>query len=242
MEEQETSHNSDLAPLQRLIGIFTMPRATFSSLVESISTVDILIPVIVVLVVSLGMQPLVRPIAMEEQTQTILQRDDLPDDEKEIILDRMERIGDRMSGPLGYLIIVSATLVWYAVLAGVIMFFGSFILGGQASFKDTLGVVVYAQLVNVVELIVKIPLIIQTQTIQVETSLALLLPGSLDSTLLYRFFHRLDFFSIWRIFLLALGMALLYRVDEKRSRSMLYGAWALAMFLLAWLFDGRGIA
>ena len=43
-------------------------------------------------------------------------------------------------------------------------------------------------------------------------------------------------------FLLALGMAIIYRVDEKRSRSMLYVAWVLAMFLLAWLFDGRGIA
>ena len=242
MEERATTDNGDLAPLQRPIGIFTMPRATFSSLVGSISTVDILIPVFVVLVISLAMQPLVEPIAMEEQTQTILQRDDLPDDEKEIILDRMERFGDRMGGPLGYLIIVSATLVWYAVLAGVIMFFGSFILGGQASFKDTLGVVVYAQLVNVVELMVKIPLIIQTQTIQVETSLALLLPGSLDSTLLYRFFHRLDFFSIWRIFLLALGLAICYGVVGTRWRSMPCGAWAFAILLLAWLFDGRGIA
>ncbi len=242
MEEQATTDNGDLVLLKRLIGIFTMPRATFSSLIESISTVDILIPVVVVLVISLGTQPLVRPIAIEEQTQQILQRDDLDDDQKDVILDRMEQMGERMSGPLGYLIVVVATLGWYAILGGVIMFFGSFILGGQASFKDTFGVVVYAQLVSVVELIVKIPLIVQTQTLRVETGLALLLPGSLDGTLLYRFFHRLDFFSIWRIFLLALGMALLYRVDEKRSQRMLFGAWVLVMFLLAWLFDGRGIS
>lgn len=242
MEEQATTDNGDLVLLKRLIGIFTMPRATFSSLVESISTVDILIPVVVVLVISLGTQPLIRPIAIEEQTQKILQRDDLSDDQKEVILDRVEQISERMSGPLGYLIGVGATLGWFAILAGLIMFFGSFILGGQASFKSTLGVVVYVQLVNLVELIVKIPLILQAQTLQVETGLALLLPGSLDGTLLYRFFHRLDFFSIWRIFLLALGMALLYRVDEKRSRLMLYGAWVLAMFLLALLFDGRGIS
>ncbi len=242
MEEQATTDNGDLVLLKRMIGIFTMPRATFSSLVESINTVDILIPVVVVLLISLGTQPLIRPIAIEEQTQKILQRDDIPDDQKEVILDRMEQMSERMSGPLGYLIVVGAALGWYAILGGVIMFFGSFILGGRASFKDSFGIVAYAQLVSVVELIVKIPLIIQTQTLQVETGLALLLPGGLDGTLMYRFFHRLDFFSIWRIFLLALGMALLYRVDEKRSRFMLYGAWVLTMFLLAWLFDGRGIS
>ena len=242
MDEQAPADSGGMTILARIIGVFSAPRATFSSLVESIGTVDIVVPVLIVLALSLGTQSLVRPIAIEEQTQQILQRDDISEDQKDVILDRMEQMSGRMSGPIGYLIGVGVTLGWYAALSGVIMFFGSFVLGGQASFKDTLGVVAYTQLVNVVELIVKIPLIVQTQTMQVQTGLALLLPGSLDGTLLYRFFHRLDFFSIWRIFLLALGMALLYRVDEKRSRLMLYGAWVLAMFLLAWLFDGRGIS
>jgi len=96
--------------------------------------------------------------------------------------------------------------------------------------------------VSILELIIKVPLMLQTQTIQVETGLALLLPASMDTSLLYRFFHRLDFFSIWRIFLMAMGMALLYRVNEKRARLILFGAWALAMFLLAWLIDGSGIS
>jgi len=242
MEDQVTVESPGMTVVRRMIGVFTAPRATFSSLVASTNVVDIVIPMVVMLVLSLGTQSLIRPIAIEEQTQKILQRDDIPDDQKEIMLDRMEEMTGRMSGPVGYLIGIGVTVGWYAIMAGVLMFFGAFILGGQAPFNDTVAVVAYAQLVSILELIIKVPLMLQTQTIQVETGLALLLPASMDTSLLYRFFHRLDFFSIWRIFLMAMGMALLYRVNEKRARLILFGAWALAMFLLAWLIDGSGIS
>ena len=88
----------------------------------------------------------------------------------------------------------------------------------------------------------KIPLILQTGTTKVETGLALLLPGSLDGTLIYRFFHSLDFFAMWKVFLVALGVALVYKVEEKKARIVLFGAWALAMFLVAWLWGGRGLS
>ncbi len=241
MEDQVTIEPPAITIVRRMIGVFTAPRATFSSLVASINTVDIVIPMAVMVVLSLGTQSLIRPIAIEEQTQKILQRDDIPDDRKELMLDRMDEMTSRMDGPLGYLIAAAATVGWYAILAGVLMFFGAFILDGQAPYKETVGIVAYAQLVSIVDLIIKVPLIIQTQTMQVETGLALLLPASMDTTLLYRFFHRLDFFSMWRIFLMAMGVALLYRVDEKRTRSILFGAWVLAMFMLAWLFDGGSI-
>ena len=72
--------------------------------------------------------------------------------------------------------------------------------------------------------------------------MALLLPGSLNGTLIYRFFHSLDFFAMWKVFLVALGVALVYKVEEKKARIVLFGAWVLAMFLLAWLWGGRGLS
>jgi len=37
------------------------------------------------------------------------------------------------------------------------------------------------------------------------------------------------------------SVALTYKVEENRARVVLFGAWVLAMFLLAWLLDGRGL-
>lgn len=237
MDEHNTQDNNKTV-IQRIFGVFLTPRATFTALGQSIGMWDLLAPFLILLVLSVGSQALIGPLALEEQQQRILQRKDIPDEQKDAILERMEGALNR---PSRYLLGGITIIVWYAILGGVVMFFGAFILGGQASYKDTLAVVLYASLVGVVEQIVKIPLILQTGTTKVETGLALLLPGSLDGTLIYRFFHRLDFFAMWKVFLVALGVALVYKVEEKKARTVLFGAWVLAMFLLAWLLDGRGL-
>ncbi|MFB0517294.1 MAG: Yip1 family protein [Candidatus Neomarinimicrobiota bacterium] len=228
----------NLSLVRRLIGVFGAPRATFTALSQSIGALDLVVPLLILLVLSLAGQAFVGPLAFEEQQQRILQREDLPDDQKDALLERMER---SLSSPTRYLMGGATVIVWYAILGGVVMFFGAFILGGQASYKDTLAVVLYASLVGVVESIIKIPLVLQTGTTRVETGLALLLPGSLDGTLIYRFFHRLDFFAIWKVFLVTIGVALIYKVEGKKARIVLFGSWVLVMFLLAWLLDGRGL-
>ena len=238
MDEQSTTNESKTV-IQRIWGVFVTPRATFSALAQSIGMWDLLAPLLILLVLSVGSQALIGPMAIEEQQQQILQREDIPDEQKDVILERME---GALNSPSRYLLGGIAIIAWYAILGGVVMFFGAFILGGQASYRDTLAVVLYAGLVGVVEWVVKIPLILQTGTTKVETGLALLLPGSLDGTLIYRFFHSLDFFTMWKVFLVALGVALVYKVEEKKTRMVLFGAWALAMFLLAWLWGGRGLS
>ena len=237
MDEHNTQDENKTV-LQRIFGLFLTPRATFSALAQSIGMLDLLVPFLILLALSVGSQRLVGPLALEEQRERILQSERFTDEQKDTILERME---GAINKPSRYLLGGVTLIVWYAILGGVIMFFGAFILSGQASYKDTLAVVLYANLVGVVEWVVKTPLILQTGTTKVETGLALLLPGSLDGTLIYRFFHRLDFFAMWKVFLVALGVALIYKVEEKRARTVLFGAWALAMFLLAWLLDGRGL-
>ncbi len=237
MDEQSTTDESKTV-IQRIWGVFLTPRATFSALAQSIGMWDLLAPFLILLVLSVGSQALIGPMAIEESTQQILQREDIPDEQKDVILERME---GTLNSPRRYLLGGITIIAWYAILGGVVMFFGAFILGGQGTYKNTLAVVLYAGLVGVVESVVKIPLILQTGTTKVETGLALLLPGSLGGTLIYRFFHSLDFFAMWKVFLVALGVALVYKVEEKKARIVLFGAWVLAMFLQAWLLGGLGL-
>lgn len=237
MDEHNTQDNNKTV-IQRIFGVFLTPRATFSALAQSIGALDLLAPFLILLVLSVGSQALIGPLAIEERQQQILQSERYTDEQKDVIQESLDR---SLESPWRFLLGAASAIIQFAILGGVIMFFGAFILGGQASYRDTLAVVLYASLVGVVEWVVKIPLILQTGTTKVETGLALLLPGSLDGTLIYRFFHRLDIFAMWKVFLVTIGVALVYRVEEKKARTVLFGAWALAMFLLAWLVDRRGL-
>jgi hypothetical protein len=227
---------SNLSIIRRIWGIFTSPKATFESLSQSISALDLVVPALILLVLSIGSQTLVTPVVIQEQQQRVLQREDIPEEQKDMIL---ERLDGAVGNPVRYLIGGAAVIIWYALISGIVMFFGAFILGGQASYRDTLVVVLYAQLVGIVEAVLKIPLTVQLATAHLKTGLVILLPGSLEGSLIYRFFQRLDFFAMWKIFLVALGVAAIYKVEAKQARMVLFGAWVLAMFLLAWLLDGR---
>jgi hypothetical protein len=234
--EEEKLIVSNLPILRRIWGIFTSPKATFESLSQSISTLDLIVPALILLVLTIGSQAFVTPVVIQEQQQRVLQREDIPDEQKDIILERME---GAIGKPVRYLIGGATVIIWYALISGIVMFFGAFILGGQASYRDTLALVLYSQLVGIVEAVLKIPLTIQLATTNLKTGLVILLPGSLEGSLIYRFFQRLDFFAMWKIYLVALGVAAIYKVKAKQVRLVLFGAWVLAMFLLAWLLDGR---
>lgn len=226
---------------QRISKIYSDPKATFSSFERSITLKDVTVPILILLVVSFGAQLLVGPIALNEQISRIERRDMAPE-QKEAVLDRIESMIGNSASVKSFLLTTVTTLLSFVLLAGVVLFFGSFILAGEATFQQALAVVVFVGMIGVLEWAVKIPLILQSGTIQVETGMALFLPVNLDGTLLYRFFHRLDFFAMWKIALIAMGTATVFRTTEKSARLAYYSAWAVLMFLLAWLFDGLMMA
>lgn len=234
--EENTIETKEPSIMGRIWGIFISPKATFESLSQSIGTLDLVVPALILLALAIGSQALVTPVVIQEQQQRVIQREDIPEQQKDIILERME---GAIGNPVRYLIGGATVFIWYALISGIVMFFGAFILDGQASYRDTLVVVLYSQLVGIVEAVLKIPLTLQLATANLKTGMVILLPGTLEGSLIYRFFQRLDFFAMWKIYLVAMGVAAVYRVEAKQTRMVLFGAWVLAMFLLAWLLDGR---
>jgi hypothetical protein len=225
---------------RRLLGLFIAPRATFQSLAGSITTVDVAVPLFILLALSLGTEVAMRPLMIASREQYVLQNQDIPDEQKDTALERIQSFTE---SPWSLVWSVLTKLVWYAILAGVVMFFGSFILGGEppttspgmGSFQPALTVVLYAGLFSVVEWAVKLPLMLSLNTLNIQTGVGLFLPRSLDGTLIQRFFSSLDFFVMWKLYLVSIGMALIYRVTERQARTLLFSAWIVAMLLIAWL-------
>ncbi|MFC1480927.1 YIP1 family protein [Candidatus Neomarinimicrobiota bacterium] len=224
---------------RRVLGIFLAPQATFDAVMQSISKADFIIPMILILTVSVGARWVIMPLAYDAQINAVQQNTDLSDDEKDRKYEGLDSWFEKSNEPVSYVIGLAATVAWLVIQAGVLMFMAMIVLGGSGTFWSALVVVCYAQLINVLGGMIKIPLIMYTQSLKVETGFALLLPRSIDSSMLYRFFHRLDLFTIWMIWVMGIGLASMFNVESRRINRLLFGSWAVLMFVLAWLVDGR---
>ncbi len=226
--------------LGKITGLFFSPRATFESLAKSITTMDYIVPLVLLVIIVLGSQSLIIPLAMEESRDRVLQMEQLDEQQRQDALDRIDAAAANPSIMRSMIGVIFA-IVLIALTAGLLLFVGNNVLDGQGTFGQAMVIAVYANLVTIPAAIVKVPLMLQAQSLKVETGLSLLLPPSLDITVIGRIFNRLDLFGFWQWYLMALGVAIVFKVDEKRSRYIYLGIWVGFMILLALLIDGSGL-
>jgi hypothetical protein len=129
----------------------------------------------------------------------------------------------------------------YLIIAGALLLFGNFIYGGQASFKQMFSLVSWGGLINLPELIIKLPVMLAKGTLYVTTSLAIFLSNSESKTLFYNLLDALDIFSIWKIIVFSIGFAIIYNFSMKKSYIaviVLYLIYAGVSIGLGQLFKG----
>jgi hypothetical protein len=100
-----------------------------------------------------------------------------------------------------------------ALMAGVVAFIFTFVLGGQGSYRQHLAVVAHAFLVPAMSALALVPLKIQAADLQLRLSVGTFLPF-LDEGWLSSALGWLDLFGLWGWVLVALGVS---KIDPKRS-------------------------
>ncbi len=121
--------------------------------------------------------------------------------------------------------------IWLAILIfGLVLGFFVRLSGGEGSFKQALGIVSWGSLpVFVVSSLIKLPLILQTESVlNVNIGLAALLPDSEFGSAL---FHALviygDFFMWWGLFLLVIGFERVFKIGRSVAVLSVLLPWAL---------------
>ncbi len=104
------------------------------------------------------------------------------------------------------------------LMAGVIMLMGTVVLGGSAKFMQLVALVCYAGMISVLGIIVKTPLMVMKQTMDIRTSLAVLLPGSDTTSTIYAILNGFtDIFFVWQVIVLILGVAAIYNFARGKA-------------------------
>lgn len=121
----------------------------------------------------------------------------------------------KMSGYVGYITAVSMLLmvpIVAAILSGILLAVFNAALGGEASYRQILAVVVHAGPIGLLAQLFTIPLNYAQGTMAGSTNLGVFTQTMLaEGSFLARLLGMIDIFVIWQLLVLSMGLAVLYR-------------------------------
>ena len=226
-----------MAILSNIINTYIAPGKVFET-VKDFNWKKALIPLLILFVLGLisywVVQDLVDDYGYEKAVSVIENMDRLTDEQK---VEQIAKIEERMDGPQITSWISSGlggpiTVFFMALIALLV---GNTFMGGSAKYGQLLNITAWAFMINILETIVKIPLMLNKWTLEVYTGLGVLGIGEKGS-FINSLLAGIDIFAIWRIILMAIGMGIIY---NKKTRPYAVG------MLIAWFvlkIIGAGIS
>lgn len=221
MEENILSSEKNLSLWQKIGLLFWEPSATFRALARKTGWLDIAIPVLLGLIVLIAVTEKITPLTTSYAKEMILQNEKIPAEQRASLFERIEK---QQHSPMKYVWIVISVLLKVAVVAGFFLLVNNFIVGGTGGYVQGLAVVSYVNLVDIVAMAVRTPLMLAQETVKVYTSPALFIEES--KTFFFRFMAGLDLFAFWKTILLAVAVS---AFTPKKFKP------ALAAFIIFWL-------
>ncbi len=230
-QEQKT-----MGGVSKILNIFFEPKSVFQNLKIKPTW---LVPLLIVAFLGIGYFHYTYPFIMDQQVEKIRDNERIPEQQKEMIIEKMK---ERDHPPLWQLGFAPAgTLVSFVVVAAVLFFVFNVLLGGDSSYRRVFSVYAYSALIAIPAMVVKFPLIMAKDNLNVQTSLALFLSPEAKDTFLYNLFSSFDIFTIWQVILVSMGMGVLYKFSTKKAFTTVVILWIIWILLksgLSGLFGG----
>ena len=196
--------------LARIIGIITAPKDTFVSVV-AFPRWFTLLTISAVLIAFFAALPMTtdagRQAAIDQQVQQRKAFGVETDDAQYAQIERMSKI-------MPYITAVSVLVmspIMVLVIGGILFAIFNAALGGEASFKQMLAVVVHAGVISTVSAIFSGIINYFRGAVGSVATLGALLPMLPEKSFLASLLGAIDVFLIWWIVVLAMGLAVLYR-------------------------------
>jgi hypothetical protein len=222
----------------KAIRVLFSPQSVFQSLDKRPSW---LAPIIICAVVAaLSSWIILNPVTIPEQRQQLEERFE----RQGMTEEQLGRATQFFDSPImGIIAVLSPVLLIplaVLVVAGVLHFVCSMILGGQSTFSRTFAVMAYSSMVLLPGAIVKVPLQLAQKTSHVYAGLGLLLSApdassSFGYRFSYNFLAQVDVFNIWELVLVAIGISVIFKFTRQKSYYSIGVLWVL------WLLGSSAI-
>lgn len=225
--------------ISRVIGVITAPRATFEKVVAAPRVGGMLALIAVVsglcvgglLMTEKGQQSW---IDQQVEAQEAWRGQPMSDQQYEQV---------RKMAPIAGYLAFGQFLFMFPIMAlifsGILYAIFNALMGGNATFKQVMAVVVHSQVISMLAMVIGMPLAYAKGSMTGATNLAVLLPMLDESSFLARFLGMMDLFLIWWLVVLAIGLSVLYRRKTSSIATILFGIYiVIALGVAAFLSRG----
>lgn len=211
-EPAQTASVPSQGLIARAIGVIVSPKATFQGIVADPRPFGILFLVALVIAVAQGAPQFTeagRQAVRDAQYRALEQSGREVTPEMQAQLETFGRFTPYMTiaGAFIFLPVVSL------IIAGLYWGLFNTVLGGTAAFKQVLGIVTHSQVIAALGVLIGMPIQLMQGTFSPggPFNLGALAPMLDSSSQLYRFLSGISVFSLWGVFVTAIGLAVLYR-------------------------------
>jgi hypothetical protein len=210
-----------------IMDIYFAPSRVFKALKEKPRWI---MPFIIVLVVV----ALTAALTVHFSRDAIMARQEEAMIERGLTEEQMEQARQFTTGPIimvssavGALFFTVVLLLLFALIVNLFIP----LFSGESGFKTVFSVICYSALIAVPAAILKLILIAITKSPFVTTSLALLVPNLAKESFTYQLLSGFDFFVIWQMVLVAMGINITNNVPKKNAYILIFIIWFVSIFI-----------
>ena len=198
----------------RVIGIITSPKATYENVVAVPKPFGILLVVAILMAVGTAIPQMSesgREAIIQMQLKAMAAR---PNPNLDLA---QAEAGLRRFAPYFVYVTVASTFIILPIitlfLSALYWALFNVVLGGTARFKQVFAVMTHAQVIAAIGVIVGLPFMINSPTMSMggPFNLGALVPTLEAGSKLAKFLESISLFSLWSVFVNAVGMSVLYR-------------------------------
>lgn len=213
--------------MTRLFEVFSAPTRLFTSLKEKPEWTKPFIIVLVVIALSAAFTVILTKDAMISRQEELLR-------ERGVTEEQIEQTKKFMQGPLPSVfggisgaIFIGVLLLLFTVILNLFVP----VFGGTSGFKSVLTIVSFSALIKVPSSVLKLILMAITKSPFVTTSLALLTPNLEKTSFVYQLLAGFDFFIIWEMILVAIGINIISGVKKQNAYILVFLIWFVSVFI-----------
>jgi hypothetical protein len=217
----------------RFVGIITSPRATYEDVVRAPRPIGILFVCALIISVASAAPQFTeagRQAVLDMQIRNMEQFGQTPSPEQIQRLEQMSRFTPYFSMVGAFIFMPIVSLIMAAIYWAMF----NAVMGGTASFKHVLAIVTHSQVIAALGLVIGVPIQIMQGTMSMggPFNLGALVTFLDEGSTLARFLGAVSVFTIWSVFVQAVGFAVLYR----RKTSTLFTILLIISLLITAVF------